>query len=125
MTSLPPWSPDYSPVDTAVDPNFDLPWVSRSDPVPPVSVTSSTAIPAGLHHASIFTKHYWLSEGGVLVRALRTAAQTAIAGLGVGTTNLFTADLKSIAALSLSAAVLSILMSFDRSSSIDRPNGSA
>lgn len=64
----------------------------------------------------MLTKDFWLGESGVLVRAVRTAAQTAIAAIGVGTTNLFTADLENVAALSLSAAILSILMSLDRSS---------
>jgi hypothetical protein len=64
----------------------------------------------------MLTKGFWLGESGALVRAVRTAAQTAIATIGVGTTNLFTADLKNVAALSLSAAVLSLLMSLDRSS---------
>lgn len=63
----------------------------------------------------MLTRQFWFSDTGVLVRAIRTAAQTAIAAIGVGTTNLFTADLKNVAALSASAAVLSILMSLDRS----------
>jgi hypothetical protein len=42
---LPPWHPDYVAVEGSVDPNLDPPWVT--DSVPPVSVTSSTAIPAG------------------------------------------------------------------------------
>lgn len=64
----------------------------------------------------MLTKQFWLGESGALVRAVRTAAQTAIATIGVGTTNLFTADLQNVAALSASAAVLSLLMSLDRSS---------
>ena len=62
----------------------------------------------------MLTKHFWLGESGVLVRAIRTWAQTAIAAIGVGQTNLFTADLKNTLALASSAAVLSILMSIDR-----------
>jgi hypothetical protein len=63
----------------------------------------------------VLTRQFWFSDTGVLVRALRTFAQTAISAIGVGQTNLFTADLKNVLALSVSAAVLSILMSMDRS----------
>jgi len=63
----------------------------------------------------MLTRQYWFSDTGVLVRALRTFAQTAIATIGVGTTNLFSADIKNVLALSGTAAVLSILMSMDRS----------
>lgn len=62
----------------------------------------------------MLTRTFWLGESGAIVRAIRTAAQTAIAAIGVGQTNLFTADIKNIAALSASAAVLSLLMSIDR-----------
>ena len=62
----------------------------------------------------MLTKNFWLGDNGAIVRSVRTAAQTAIAAIGVGQTNLFSADLKNIAALSVSAAVLSLLMSLDR-----------
>jgi len=62
----------------------------------------------------MLTKTFWFGEGGVLVRAIRTFAQTAIAVVGVGTTNLFSADIKNVLALASSAAILSILMSLDR-----------
>jgi len=62
----------------------------------------------------MLTRTFWLGESGVLVRALRTWAQTAVAAIGVGTTNLFSADVKNILALATSAAILSILMSMDR-----------
>lgn len=62
----------------------------------------------------MFTKEFWLGDNGALVRAVRTAAQTAIAVIGVGTTNLFSADITNILALSGSAAILSLLMSLDR-----------
>ena len=62
----------------------------------------------------MFTKEYWLGDNGALVRSGRTAAQTAIATIGVGQTNLFSADIKNIAALSFSAMLLSLLMSLDR-----------
>lgn len=62
----------------------------------------------------MLTKHFWLGDSGVIVRAIRTFAQTAIAAIGVGTTNLFSADMKNVMALSASAAILSLLMSLDR-----------
>jgi hypothetical protein len=64
----------------------------------------------------MLTRTFWIGESGVLVRALRTWAQTAVAGIGVVTTNLFSADVKNILALATSAAILSILMSMDRNS---------
>jgi hypothetical protein len=66
----------------------------------------------------VFTKQYWLSDSGVLVRAIRTWAQTAVASVGVGTTNLFSADIKNVLALSTSAAIISVLMSLDRSADV-------
>lgn len=66
----------------------------------------------------MLTRQFWFSDTGVLVRALRTFAQTAIATIGVGTTNLFSADIKNVLALSGTAAVLSILMSMDRSAEV-------
>jgi len=62
----------------------------------------------------MLTKHFWLGENGVLVRAIRTWAQTAIAAIGVGQTNLFTVDMKNTLALATSAAAVSILMALDR-----------
>ena len=62
----------------------------------------------------MFTREFWLGDNGALVRSVRTAAQTAIATIGVGQTNLFSADIKNILALSVSAAILSLLMSLDR-----------
>ena len=64
----------------------------------------------------MLTKHFWFGDGGVLVRAIRTWAQTALAALGVGQTNLFSADIKNILALATSAAILSVLMAVDRNS---------
>ena len=58
----------------------------------------------------MLTKTFWLGENGVLVRAVRTWCQTAVAAIGVGQTNLFTADIKNTLALATSAAVVSILM---------------
>lgn len=62
----------------------------------------------------MLTRHFWLGESGVLVRAIRTWAQTAIAAIGVGQTNLFTVDMKNTLALATSAAAVSILMALDR-----------
>ena len=64
----------------------------------------------------MLTRTFWIGESGVLVRAVRTFAQTALAALGVGQTNLFSADIKNILALATSAAILSILMAVDRNS---------
>lgn len=66
----------------------------------------------------MFTKQFWIGDSGVLVRAVRTWAQTAVATVGVGTTNLFSADLKNVLAVSTSAAIISILMSLDRSADV-------
>ena len=62
----------------------------------------------------MLTKLFWTQA---LTRSVRTFAQTAIATIGVGTTNLLTADLKNILAISTSSAVISLLMSVDRSTS--------
>jgi hypothetical protein len=64
----------------------------------------------------MLTRTFWIGESGVFVRAMRTFAQTALAALGVGQTNLFSADIKNILALATSAAILSILMAVDRNS---------
>lgn len=69
----------------------------------------------------MFSREFWLGDNGALVRSVRTAAQTAIATIGVGQTNLFSADLKNIAALSASAAILSLLMSLDRREALLTP----
>lgn len=69
----------------------------------------------------MFTREFWLGENGAFVRSIRTAAQTAIATVGVGQTNLFSADIKNIAALSVSAAILSLLMSLDRREALLSP----
>ena len=61
----------------------------------------------------LLTKDFWKQA---LQRAIRTFAQSAIAVIGVGTTNLFTADVKNILAIATSSAVISLLMSVDRSS---------
>lgn len=70
----------------------------------------------------MFTREFWLGDSGALVRSVRTAAQTALAALGVGQTNLFSADWKNVAALASSAAILSLLMSLDRRESLLAPS---
>lgn len=70
----------------------------------------------------MFSRDFWLGENGAFVRAIRTAAQTAVATIGVGTTNLFSADIQNVAALSASAAILSLLMSFDRREALLAPS---
>lgn len=62
----------------------------------------------------MFTRTFWLGEGGAIVKAIRTFAQTAIAMIGVGTTTLFELDLKAVAGTAGLAALLSLLMSLDR-----------
>ena len=69
----------------------------------------------------MFTKEYWFGDNGALVRALRTWAQTAVASIGVGQTNLFTADMKNVLALATSAAIISLLMSIDRREALYSP----
>lgn len=69
----------------------------------------------------MFTAEFWLGDNGAFVRAIRTAAQTAIATIGVGTTNLFSADIQNVLALSGSAAILSLLMSLDRREALLAP----
>lgn len=70
----------------------------------------------------MFTREFWLGDSGALVRSVRTAAQTALAALGVGQTNLFSADWKNVAALASSSAILSLLMSLDRRESLLAPS---
>lgn len=73
----------------------------------------------------MLSREFWLGENGAFVRSIRTAAQTAIAVIGVGTTNLFSADITNILALSGSAAILSLLMSLDRREALlTQPPGS-
>lgn len=61
----------------------------------------------------MLTTEFWKQA---LQRAIRTFAQSSIAVIGVGTTNLFTADVKNILAIATSSAILSLLMSIDRTS---------
>ena len=62
----------------------------------------------------MLTREFWFGEAGVFVRAVRTWAQTAVAAIGVGQTDLFSADIKNVLALASSAAIVSVLMSLDR-----------
>lgn len=64
----------------------------------------------------MLTKQFWLGETGVLVRAVRTFAQTFISVTVVGGSALalFSVDWKETMSISLGAALVSILMSLDR-----------
>lgn len=69
----------------------------------------------------MFTRDFWLGDNGALTRAIRTWAQSFIAAVGVSTTNLFSADIKSVMAVSVSAALISLIMSLDRRESLLSP----
>lgn len=72
-----PWSSDYSPVEGSVDPNLDPPWVTAAPkPVPPVSVTSSTAIPAGLPSTDNWAVQLQKAAADAAQEALKKAAPT-------------------------------------------------
>lgn len=62
----------------------------------------------------MFTKQYWMGENGVLVRAIRTFAQTFISVVGVSQFSLFSADWQNVLGISLGAALVSVFMSLDR-----------
>lgn len=62
----------------------------------------------------LFSKAFWLGDNGALVRAVRTAAQTAIAMLGVSTVSLWSVDWVEVVGVAGGAALLSILMAVDR-----------
>lgn len=62
----------------------------------------------------MLSKEFWFGEGGALVRAIRTAAQTAIAMLGVSQFSLFSVDWENVLGVSGASAFLSVLMSLDR-----------
>ena len=58
------------------------------------------------------SKDYWVRWGkAALVRALKTFAQTAAALLGAGAVNVISVDWASIAGISATAAVVSLLTS--------------
>lgn len=62
----------------------------------------------------LFSKVFWLGDNGALVRAVRTAAQTAIAMLGVSQFSLWTVDWWNVLGVSGASALLCVLMSIDR-----------
>lgn len=62
----------------------------------------------------MFSKHFWIGDNGAIARAVRTAAQTAIALLGASQFSLFSMDWKNVIGVSGAAAFMSILMSLDR-----------
>ena len=63
----------------------------------------------------MLTKQFWFGDTGILVRSIRTFAQTSVAMIGVGTTSLFSVDFKAVIGTAGLAALLSALMSLDRS----------
>lgn len=70
--NVPPWSPDYVPAEGSVDPALDLPWATES--VPPVVVTSSTAIPAGLQPTGNWAEQLQQAAADAAQEALKKAA---------------------------------------------------
>lgn len=64
----------------------------------------------------MLTKVFWFGDSGVIVRALRTFAQTSLSMITVGsTTSLFSVDWQNVLGVSGLAAALSVLMALDRS----------
>ena len=63
----------------------------------------------------MLSKIFWFGERGVLVRAIRTFAQTAIAMIGVSSFSVWSVDWQNVLGVSLGSALLSMLMSLDRS----------
>ena len=69
----------------------------------------------------MLTKTFWLGESGVLVRAVRTFAQTLISVIGISAASIFTVDWKTALGTAALASLLSVLMSLDRSSETKEP----
>lgn len=63
----------------------------------------------------MLTRQFWFGDAGILVRSIRTFAQTAVAMIGVNTTSLYSVDFKAVIGTAGLAALLSALMSLDRS----------
>jgi len=66
----------------------------------------------------MMSKQFWLGDYGVLARCLRTFAQTAIAMIGVSSFSVWSVDWQNVLGVSLGAALLSLLMSLDRSTEV-------
>lgn len=67
----------------------------------------------------MFTKEFWLGDNGAFVRAIRTWAQTAAAMIAVSSFSPFDAgQWRNVVVVSLTAAVMSLLMSLDRRESL-------
>ena len=62
----------------------------------------------------MLTKVFWFGDSGVLVRAIRTWAQTGVSLLGVQTFSVFDLDWKNFCGITFGAAFVSLLMSLDR-----------
>lgn len=71
----------------------------------------------------MFSREFWLGDNGAAVRAVRTAAQTALAMVTVATFSPF--DLgqwRNVAIVSVTAAVISLLQSLDRREALLSPS---
>lgn len=63
----------------------------------------------------MFTREFWLGDNGALVRSLRTFGQTAAAMITVATFSPFdVGQWRNVAIVSVTAALVSLLMSLDR-----------
>ncbi len=69
----------------------------------------------------MLSKVYWLGDNGVLVRAIRTWAQTGVSLLGVQTFSVFEVDWKNFLGITCGAAFVSLLMSLDRAEAKSDP----
>lgn len=71
----------------------------------------------------MFTREFWLGDNGALVRAVRTFGQTAAAMITVATFSPFEiGQWRNVAVVSVTAAVVSLLMSLDRRESLLAPS---
>jgi hypothetical protein len=69
----------------------------------------------------MLTRLFWLGDNGVLVRAIRTWAQTGVSLLGVQQFSVFQLDWKNFLGITFGAAFVSLLMSLDRAESRTDP----
>ena len=69
----------------------------------------------------MLSKVFWFGDSGVLVRAIRTWAQTGVSLLGVQTFSVFQVDWKNFLGITCGAAFVSLLMSLDRAEAAPDP----